>query len=98
MKLERLTAGEEVKLLKLFGLFVLLGAFLLLVLRPLVSSAQVPVWTPWLVLCGCAAGWFGLELYVEKPDRQRLSKALSVACAAIRSSARSGLLALLIHP
>jgi hypothetical protein len=79
MKLERLDTTERLKLLSLLGLFILLSVFLLLVLLPQVNAGQLPIWTPWLVLSGCAIAWFAVELYVEKPAGTRLKKAISVA-------------------
>ena len=79
MKFESLRTAERVKLLKLLGLFVLLGVFLMLVLLPLVNAGQLPIWTPWLLLSAGAVAWFGVELVVEKPAGMRLKKALAVA-------------------
>lgn len=79
MNLEKLSTAERLKLLKLLGLFVLLAAFLMLTLLPLVNARQLPIWTPWLVLSAGAVVWFAVELYVEKPAGTRLKKALAVA-------------------
>ena len=79
MKLEKLSTAERLKLLKLLGLFVLLSAFLMFALLPLVNAGQFSIWTPWLVLSAGAVIWFAVELLVEKPAGMRLKKALLVA-------------------
>ncbi len=79
MKLENLTKKERFKLLKLLGLFVVLGIFLFSVLPGYVSPGQLPIWTPWIILSLCAVGWFAIELYIENPDLERLKRVLCVA-------------------
>jgi len=78
MRLENLTKRERFKLLKLLGLFVILGIFLAKILPIYVNSGQLPIWIPWIILGTCAIGWFVIELYIEKPDLKRLKRALYV--------------------